>query len=242
MKERTRFCGIRWLCLLILLCGSVMEGRAQADKNVTVQLKNASLRNVFDKIKEQANVGFIYSNSAISTLPRKDYDFQNVAISKVIAYSLTGSMLTFEIEDNKNIIIKKKKGMKEITGVVVDAQGEPIIGAAIQEKGTLHGTTTDLDGRFALESFGNKDIQLVVSYIGMKRQVVTWKGNTLRIKMEDDAQNINEVVVTGYQTIDRRKTTAAISSVKMDDVLMPDMTTIDQALEGRIPDLSLIHI
>ncbi|WP_303032938.1 SusC/RagA family TonB-linked outer membrane protein [Bacteroides acidifaciens] len=237
MKERTRFCGIRWLCLLILLCGSVMEGRAQADKNVTVQLKNASLRNVFDKIKEQANVGFIYSNSAISTLPRKDYDFQNVAISKVIAYSLTGSMLTFEIEDNKNIIIKKKKGMKDITGVVVDAQGEPIIGAAIQEKGTLHGTTTDLDGRFALESFGNKDIQLVVSYIGMKRQVVTWKGNTLRIKMEDDAQNINEVVVTGYQTIDRRKTTAAISSVKMDDVLMPDMTTIDQALEGRIPDL-----
>ena len=237
MKERTRFCGIRWLCLLILLCGSVMEGRAQADKNVTVQLKNASLRNVFDKIKEQANVGFIYSNSAISTLPKKDYDFQNVAISKVIAYSLTGSMLTFEIEDNKNIIIKKKKGMKDITGVVVDAQGEPIIGAAIQEKGTLHGTTTDLDGRFALESFGNKDIQLVVSYIGMKRQVVTWKGNTLRIKMEDDAQNINEVVVTGYQTIDRRKTTAAISSVKMDDVLMPDMTTIDQALEGRIPDL-----
>lgn len=110
MKERTRFCGIRWLCLLILLCGSVMEGRAQADKNVTVQLKNASLRNVFDKIKEQANVGFIYSNSAISTLPRKDYDFQNVAISKVIAYSLTGSMLTFEIEDNKNIIIKRRKG------------------------------------------------------------------------------------------------------------------------------------
>ncbi len=237
MKKRNRFSGIRWLCLLILLCCSVTESRAQADKNVTVQLKNASLRNVFDKIKEQANVGFIYSNSAISTLPKKDYDFRNVSISKVLSYSLQGSNLMFEIEDNKNIIIKRHKGRKDITGVVIDAKGDPVIGAAIQEKGTLHGTTTDLEGRFALESRGKENVQLVVSFIGMKRQIVTWKGNTLRIKLEDDAQDISEVVVTGYQTIDRRKTTAAISSVKMEDVLMPDMTTIDQALEGRIPDL-----
>ena len=100
--------------------------------------------------------------------------YQNILLLKERYLLSTPSMLidaiftTFEIEDNKNIIIKKKKGMKDITGVVVDAQGEPIIGAAIQEKGTLHGTTTDLDGRFALESFGNKDIQLVVSYIGMR--------------------------------------------------------------------------
>lgn len=55
--------------------------------------------------------------------------------------------------------------------------------------------------------------------------------------MEEDTRDIDEVVVTGYQTINRREVTASITSVKMDDVLMPDMTTIDQALEGRIPDL-----
>lgn len=125
---------------------------------------------------------------------------------------------------------------KNITGRVIDALGAPIVGAAIQEKGTSNGTTSNMDGSFFL-SAKNENPVLIFSFIGMKRQELQWKGKPLTVKMEDDMQTIDEVVVTGYETIDRRRSTASISSVKMDDVLMPEMTTIDQVLEGNIPDL-----
>lgn len=241
MKNSSIIRNVKWLCLFTLMCYSFSNAMAQADKRITVQLKNATLRNVFDEIKKQANVGFVYAYSTISALPPKDYNFQDEAISTILDYGLQNSGLTFEIENNKNILIKKRRYPKDIKGFIVNSYGEPVIGATVQEKGSSHGTTSDMEGRFELESKGKSEVQLVVSFIGMEQQTIRWNGKPLRIKMTENTQNIEEVIITGYETIDRRKTTAAISSVKMEDVLMPDMTTIDQALEGRIPDLLFIQ-
>lgn len=67
------------------------------------------------------------------------------------------------------------------------------------------------------------------------------KKKEMRVVMREDSKRLDEVVVTGYQTLDRRQVTSAITSVNMDDILEPSMTTIDQALEGRIPDLMFIQ-
>lgn len=169
--ERTR-----WLCLLVVVCCSIHYVAAQTDKTVTVQLKEASIRSVFDEIKKQADVGFMYTNSAISTLPKKDYEFHNVSISTILSYGLEGSELTFEIENNKNIIIKRKHSKIEITGTVQYMNGDPVIGATVQEKGVRNGTTTDMNGHFSIYSQSTSNVQLIVSFIGLKQQIVTWKG------------------------------------------------------------------
>lgn len=231
----------RWLCLLLFTCCTCFNVSAQ--QKISVQLKNASIRSVFGEIKKQVDVGFMYSNTAISEVPKKDYSFQQSDIATVLNYALQGTDLTFEIENNKNIIIKRKKvSSSDAIGRVIDASGEPIVGATVQEQGVDgHGTVTDLEGQFSLKLKNKNNAQLVISFMGMQQQVVPWKGKKLKIVLQEDTQDIDEVVVTGYQTIDRRKVTASITSVRMEDVLMPEMTTIDQALEGRIPDLLYVQ-
>lgn len=131
----------------------------------------------------------------------------------------------------------------EITGTVVDEKGSPVAGATVRlrEKGSRLTATTDQHGHFRLSAGGRAQVAIVVSYIGYRQYPATWKGRPLKIQLRENQQDISEVVVTGYQVINKRESTAAISSVKMEDVLMPDMTTIDQALEGRIPDLMYLQ-
>ena len=161
----------------------------------------------------------MYSNSAISTLPRKNYNFVNAPISKILSHSLAGSNLTFEIESDQHIIIKRKKVEKDITGKVIDSNGDPLAGVSVYERGTKNGTTTDTEGNFQLASNGKNNLKLIVSFIGMKQQEVTWKGNSLNILLEDDSQNIGEVVITGYQEIDRRKLASSILSIKGSELI-----------------------
>ena len=123
-----------------------------------------------------------------------------------------------------------------ISGHVADTDGEPLIGVTVKLVGTKRTVLTDVNGNFTFVGCHPGD-QLDISYIGKKtvrRKVGTKR---LSIVLEDDANSINDVIITGYGSIDKRKSTVAATTVKMEDVLMPGMTTVDQALEGRIPDL-----
>lgn len=85
-------------------------------------------------------------------------------------------------------------------------------------------------------------MKLAFSFVGMKPQTLVWRGQELlNVVMEEDTYALDQVdvIYTGYQWIDPRRRTSAISSVNAADVLVPGMTSIDQALEGRIPELQL---
>ena len=105
-----------------------------------------------------------------------------------------------------------------VTGTVFDSGNEPVIGASVLEQGTTNGTVTDFDGQFALEVSGT-DAVLVVSYVGMKTQVINLAGKTdLRVQLHDDTEVLDEVVVIGYGTQKKRDVTTAISSVDTEDL------------------------
>lgn len=123
-----------------------------------------------------------------------------------------------------------------VFGKVTDVNGEPLTGVSIVVKGTTKGTHTDVNGDFKMP-VGSKNVKLVVSYLGMKKQELQWKGRKLYVVLEDDSRQLGEVVVTGYGNIDARKNTSAVTSLKMDDILMPGMTSLTDALEGRVPDM-----
>ena len=90
-----------------------------------------------------------------------------------------------------------------VKGLVVDANGEPIIGASVLLKGTTNGTITDIDGNFTLQ--GVKAGTLVISYIGYKTQEVVVSGNaSLKVVLTEDSEVLDEVVVVGYGTQKRR--------------------------------------
>ena len=100
-----------------------------------------------------------------------------------------------------------------VKGNVKDTSGEPVIGASVVEKGnTTNGTITDLDGNFSIKIDGKKT--LVISYIGMKTQEIAIQGKkVINVQMTDDSKALDEVVVIGYGTVNKRDLTGSVASV-----------------------------
>lgn len=239
MREKRKLA--RLLFASILLSGSSVV-MAQTDKPVTVRLKQASIRELFVEIKKQVQVNFMYSNNAVEGLQKKDYNFTDASLDKILSHCLAGSGLTYEIaDDNRTVVIRRKQDEgKTATGKVVDRKGEPLAGVSVKQEGADQATVTGIDGSFRLplaETRDGKQPRLTVSFIGMKTQHLTWKGRPLNIYLEDDSQNLDEVVVTGYQVINKRALTSAVTTVKAEDIIRPDYTSIDQMLEGQVTDL-----
>jgi hypothetical protein len=114
-----------------------------------------------------------------------------------------------------------------VSGKVIDENGDPIIGATIQIKGTGQGTVTDLDGNFTLSA--PADGTLVISYVGMKTQEVSVAPN-LQIVMQSASELLEEVVVVGYGTQRKENLTGAVSSVDVAKTL--NSRPIPDVVEG----------
>ena len=117
----------------------------------------------------------------------------------------------------------------QLSGMVVDETGDPIIGASVVEKGSTRGTVTDIDGKFAFK--GNEGARLVVSYIGFVTTEVAG-GQNLKITLKEDQKSLNEVVVVGYGTQKKSVVTAAIAKVDAKDLAATAPMRMDNALKG----------
>lgn len=126
----------------------------------------------------------------------------------------------------------------QIKGHVADAAGEPIIGANVTVKGTTTGTITDIDGNFVLE-VGSTNGTLVVSFIGYKSVEAKMNGTSpINVVLQEDTETLDEVVVVGYGTQNRKSLTGAISDVKSESLTRSVSTTTAGALTGKIAGIS----
>ena len=135
---------------------------------------------------------------------------------------------------------------RTITGTVIDkADNQPVIGATIAvmtPQGTVAtGTTTDFDGKFRLEVPASEQ-RLTCRFMGYTTATVSLKANQTdyTVYMESSSKEMDELVVTGYQEIDRRKLTSAVTTVKMTDEIIGGVSNIDQALAGQIAGLASV--
>ncbi len=127
----------------------------------------------------------------------------------------------------------------QVKGVVLDVSSDPVIGASIQIKGTGQGTITDVNGEFSLSA--PSDAVLVVSYVGMKTQEVAVQPS-LRIILEDDTEQLQELVVVGYGTQRKENLTGAVSSVDVRKTLEGrPVTDLGKALQGISPGLTITN-
>lgn len=122
----------------------------------------------------------------------------------------------------------------QITGTVVDEKGEPLIGVAVQVKGTSRGTVTNLDGQFTLDV--KEGDMLEFSYIGYTTQTLK-ASPVMKIVMKEDAQKLDEVVVVGYGSTTKRDLIASVSTVKADQISNVPVANLTQGLAGRSPGL-----
>lgn len=117
------------------------------------------------------------------------------------------------------------------SGVVLDQSGEPVIGASVQVKGTTSGTITDMDGKFSIEAQPNAT--LVVSFIGLQTMEVAAASN-LKITLQEDASELDEVMVVAFGTTTKKSFTGSASVVKSDDIVKRQTTNVTNALAGQV--------
>ena len=122
-------------------------------------------------------------------------------------------------------------------GTVTDASGEPVIGATIIIKGTLKGTSTDVNGSFTLSQVNPGDI-LQVSSIGYLPAELAWNGTPLTFVIKEDTLALEESVVVGYGVQKKVNVTGAVSMVDSDVFESRPVQTVSQALQGQIPGLN----
>ena len=215
-------------------------------QDISLKINNVTVKEAMEQLKKTSGYSFVFSSNDINTKQRVSVSAEDATIEEVVKQILKGQKgIDYEIQ-GKKIILKKKSSSStsqqksgKVTGRVLDAKGEPIIGATIMEKGTSNGTITDFDGNFILEVFQNA--MLEVSYVGYQSQELKAVfGKNLGITLSEDTELLDEVVVVGYGTQKKVNLTGAVSSVKMDEVLgSRPIVSVSQALESAIPGLQI---
>lgn len=211
--------------------------------------KNATLKEIVNEIERVS----VYRFSSVSAeleaeFKSKDVSFKDATIRNVLDECLKGSRIDYSISGVtvtlklKEVKVDMEGDTKMVSGSVLSMSGEPLPGVSVFIQGTSIGLTTNQMGYYNIRVPKDEKCTLVFSFVGMKTQYIDVESKTriVNVKLEDEISEMDEVVVTGYQTIDKRYLTSAITTVKASDILVPGMTSIDQALEGNIPELLLM--
>lgn len=152
-------------------------------------------------------------------------------------YATPGGSVNKELE---NLSLVALQNGRTITGTITDDKGESIIGANVTVKGSTNGSITDIDGRFTLSNVPEGAV-LIVSYIGYKEQTIKVGSQTdFSIKLQEDSELIDEVVVVGYASQKKVNLTGSVSSVNMDDIAEKrPITNLSSGLAGMAAGISV---
>ncbi len=231
---------ISTLLLIVNLLHISAIGYSQGEK-LNVQLKNASLKEMFSVIEKQTGYKFLYRDDVLENI-EVNIQAKDMTLNEVLHKALERSSNSYLILDNKLIVISSKETLqqKKITGTITDGStGEPIVGANIIIEGTTIGTTTDIDGKFTLDI--NKDNAiLIISFLGYNTERVAFAGQSnLSVQLIPDIKSLEEVVVVGYGTQKKVNLTGSVSTVNNDDLAKKQVGQTSMALQGIVPGVTV---
>lgn len=196
------FSGSKWLkyiavVSLVFFQTIAVSASSYADGNpITLKMKDASIGEIFQAIKEQSEFSIVYNTNDIDLNQKVSIDVSKADIGTVLKQILEGQNVNYRI-NGKHIVLAAQEPDKQITihGVIYDENNETIIGANILEQGTTNGASTDVDGKFTLQVSSRGT--LIVSFIGYKTQTIPVNGRTeFNIQMQTESEMLDAVVVT----------------------------------------------
>lgn len=241
------------LVMVILALSANTLWASVSAQNVRMDLfvEQKSLIEVMDLIKQKSGYSFIYSAGDVEQVGKISMGVKNKTIREILDLALQGTNLFYSIEDDliilkkTNVLAQQQQKTRVVTGVVLGtAVTDTLPGVTVMVKGTSKGVVTDIHGKFSIVIPEGDDVVLRFSFIGKRTKEIKYTGQkTLRVTLEDDSQQLEEVTVVneGYQKIDKRKLTSAVTSLKMDDIMTPGMSTLDMMLEGRVPGMTFMQ-
>lgn len=229
---------------MLILGLSTLSARTHSQIRLTLDAKNKTLPEVFQEITRLSGYEFMYSSNELRHVGKVSVQLEDRDLSDILAECLKNTGLWYRLEDDVIIISPKlvspqKVGEKlVVTGLVKDKGGMPLPGVTILLKGTQLGGVTDADGNFRLTLPGNTEHVLIFSFVGMKtREIKVNDAKPLTVVMEEDAKEMDEVVVVAYGTQLKRNVTGSIASVDDFKPQESQVGNVMTGLQGRVSGL-----
>ncbi len=252
MKKKQHFLSLSVLFLkrVVLLtliwggicCSPVRAADAGQPRKVTLNLKGVSLSVLFNEIKKQTSYKFFYNDTQEKNIGKVTVSVTDETVENVLKRVFENSAYTFQVVGEQIVITDKKmedtrqKNVR-ITGLVTDQHKIPLSGVTVVVKGVPIGTATDVDGRYALTLPMMENMALIFSFIGMETQEVKYTGlDTINVILQEQAETLQDVVVTGIFKKNRESYTGAVRVVTAQELknfkgrnLIASLANIDPA-------------
>lgn len=197
---------------------------------VSLVLNEVTLDEFIEAVKQQTGVHFMYNASLFKDAGKVTVKVNGKRLDKVLEEILGEHGFVYDYEDevvvirkgNETPVAPQRVEKKVLTGVVKDTKGSTLPGVSVIVKGSQTGVATDVHGRFEIKVDDRPDLALVFSFVGMKtKEVQVGNREQLQVVLEPDNKALEEVVVTGYQTISRERATGAFDIVSLDQISKP---------------------
>ncbi|MEI6049652.1 MAG: TonB-dependent receptor [Bacteroidota bacterium] len=217
---------------------------------MTLQLKDATVKEVLSKIEENSEFFFLYNSKLVDINRKVSVDVNNQKISEILSNMFLGTDVVYAVVDRQVVLTNtaNQRGFaqlgslqpQKVTGIVTDKNGNPVIGANVVVTGTTIGALTDISGKYSIEiPQGSKT--LTFSFIGMESQEVSIGALTLiNVTMTESAIGLDEVVVVGYSTQTKKSLTSSISTVKTTELTDGTAASPISRLQGRASGVTIV--
>ncbi|MCG8580830.1 MAG: carboxypeptidase-like regulatory domain-containing protein, partial [Bacteroidales bacterium] len=235
------------LVLLLFLLNLQVSASVFSQQKVTLELKDATLKECLKAIERQTDLGFLYNGRELSKVEGIYLNATDQEVTSVLKELLEEQGYSFVI-DNDVILIRKAEVIEEIKevaaeqqekkivirGTVKDENGEPLPFAAVCFKGTTTGCVSAVDGTYELEAPDEEGLVLEISSLGFVTQEIAVEGRTsINVVMVEDIKGLEEVVVTGYQTLSRERATGSFDKMATEHMEKP-ASNIAERLVGSL--------
>lgn len=234
-------------CLLLILSVNLALASHSYAQSVVLSVKatEKTVAEVLDEIEKQSDFHFFYNSKLVNIHRKVSFNAQNEDVFAILERLFKNSDVRYKVID-KDIILTTaeteeiSQSSKTIRGKVTDNSGVPIIGANVVEKGTTNGTITDVEGNFSLNVTPNS--VLVFSYIGYNRkEIAAGEKQNLSVRLEEETESLDEVIVIGYGTTRRQDFTGSVSSIKVEDspIALASNLNALESIKGNVAGLDI---
>lgn len=237
--------------IFLLLCITSVSATGLRSQNleITINGESINVEQALSAIERQTEYMFVY-NTQIDLERIVSINVKNETITEVLDELFKGTDVKYKIEGS-HIVLSVQKNMKtpsvnqssqkrKITGTVIDERGEPVIGANVVIKGTTDGTITDIDGKFTLDVSSGNIVE--IRYIGYVQQSITIDSQTsLSVKLMEDRQTLDEVVVIGYGVQKKENLVGAVAAIQGEEIASTNAFDVTNAISGRLPGTTVIQ-
>ncbi|MGM9511257.1 TonB-dependent receptor [Larkinella sp. GY13] len=226
------------------------------DQVVSLKIVDRKFKDVLQLLEKQTTVKFVYSSRVIDINQPVTLIVTNSTMQETleklfrplrIKYELSGRQIILDrIETGSSpentAPLEKKQTDNTVTGKVTDEKGDGLPGVSVLVKNTTQGTVTDASGQFRIQ-VPNPSATLVFSFLGYEtREVIAGNQTTVTVQLVPGSRSLNEVVVVGYGTQTKREVTSAISKVNTKELNELPVAEVGQALQGRVPGLTVTNV